>query len=41
MSGFELKSEHTPAGDQPKAIASLLTGIARGDRNLTLLGVTG
>lgn len=41
MSGFQLISEHTPAGDQPKAIASLLAGISRGDRHQTLLGVTG
>ena len=30
-----------PAGDQPRAIAELADGLARGDRYQTLLGVTG
>ena len=30
-----------PAGDQPRAIATLAEGVARGDRYQTLLGVTG
>src|SRR4029450_4483027 len=34
-------SEFEPAGDQPKAIASLSEGIRRGDRYQTLLGITG
>jgi excinuclease ABC subunit B len=34
-------SEFEPAGDQPKAIASLSEGILRGDRYQTLLGITG
>jgi excinuclease ABC subunit B len=34
-------SAFTPAGDQPRAIADLLEGLARGDRYQTLLGVTG
>ncbi len=38
---FDLVSAFTPAGDQPRAIASLLEGLARGDRYQTLLGVTG
>jgi excinuclease ABC subunit B len=38
---FNLKSEYEPAGDQPKAIKSLLDGIKKGDRHQTLLGVTG
>ncbi len=38
---FELKSKFSPAGDQPKAISSLLTGLDDGEAGLTLLGVTG
>lgn len=38
---FRLKSDWPPAGDQPKAITSLVTGLTRGDRFQTLLGVTG
>ena len=38
---FDLESAFTPAGDQPRAIAGLLEGLARGDRYQTLLGVTG
>ncbi|HEX4799294.1 MAG TPA: excinuclease ABC subunit UvrB [Candidatus Paceibacterota bacterium] len=38
---FELSSEKQPAGDQPKAIESLVAGIQRGVRHQTLLGVTG
>jgi len=42
MSGnFLLKSEHAPAGDQPKAIAALIAGLSRGERKQTLLGATG
>ena len=41
MPPFELVSEFAPAGDQPKAIASLAEGIRRGDRAQTLLGITG
>ncbi len=41
MSGFKLVSEFSPAGDQPKAIQSLLSGIGKGNRFQTLLGVTG
>ena len=39
--GFELKSEYTPAGDQPKAIEALVKGLKEGKRDQTLLGVTG
>lgn len=39
--GFELQSEYKPAGDQPKAIASLVSGLEREDHLQTLLGVTG
>ena len=38
---FTLESPHRPAGDQPRAIAELTTGLRRGDRYQTLLGVTG
>ncbi|GMV11658.1 MAG: UvrABC system protein B [Gemmatimonadota bacterium] len=38
---FRLESPFSPAGDQPKAIAELTAGLARGDRFQTLLGVTG
>ncbi|MBR2735084.1 MAG: excinuclease ABC subunit UvrB, partial [Clostridia bacterium] len=38
---FEIKSDYTPTGDQPKAINSIVEGIKKGDREQTLLGVTG
>ncbi len=38
---FELVSNYEPAGDQPEAIEALTEGVIRGDRNQTLLGVTG
>ncbi|HEX6630916.1 MAG TPA: excinuclease ABC subunit UvrB [Gemmatimonadaceae bacterium] len=38
---FDLQAPFAPAGDQPRAIAELTTGLARGDRHQTLLGVTG
>jgi len=38
---FDLVSPFTPAGDQPRAIRELSTGLARDDRYQTLLGVTG
>ena len=38
---FEIASELKPAGDQPQAIAELIEGIARGDKDQVLLGVTG
>ncbi len=41
MTVFKLKSEYTPAGDQPAAIAALLAGLKEGKRDQTLLGVTG
>jgi excinuclease ABC subunit B len=41
MSQFKLTSKYSPAGDQPKAIAGLIEGLNRGDREQTLLGVTG
>ena len=38
---FELVSSYKPSGSQPEAIASLVEGIKRGDKEQTLLGVTG
>ena len=38
---FKLVSPYQPTGDQPQAIAELVEGIERGDREQTLLGVTG
>ncbi len=38
---FEIVSNNKPAGDQPKAIASLVAGLKKGFRDQTLLGVTG
>lgn len=38
---FELTSKYQPAGDQPKAISSLLEGLQDGLASQTLLGVTG
>ncbi|MFZ1258251.1 MAG: excinuclease ABC subunit UvrB [Candidatus Saccharimonas sp.] len=41
MSQFHLHAEYTPTGDQPQAIAQLLEGLKNGEREQTLLGVTG
>ena len=41
MAKFELISGNKPAGDQPKAIKSLVSGLGQGMRDQTLLGVTG
>lgn len=38
---FEISTDKTPAGDQPKAIQSLIEGFDAGLRHQTLLGVTG
>ena len=38
---FRLKSAYQPTGDQPQAIAQLLNGLYDGQREQTLLGVTG
>src|SRR5262245_43179746 len=40
-SPFQLVSPFQPAGDQPQAIAKLVEGYRRGQRQQTLLGVTG
>ena len=41
MDHFKLVSEYKPTGDQPQAIEALVNGIKRGDREQTLMGVTG
>ena len=41
MGIFKLHSPFPPAGDQPEAIASLVSGLEAGKRYQTLLGVTG
>lgn len=41
MARFELVSKYQPTGDQPGAIKKLTDGILRGEREQTLLGVTG
>ncbi|UVE95133.1 excinuclease ABC subunit UvrB [Dietzia sp. B32] len=38
---FEVVSEFTPSGDQPTAIAELTERLARGERDIVLLGATG
>jgi excinuclease ABC subunit B len=38
---FDFQAPFQPAGDQPKAIRELASGLERGDRFQTLLGVTG
>lgn len=38
---FELVSEFSPQGDQPRAIEQLVAGLDRGDKHQVLLGVTG
>ncbi len=39
--GFELMSDYTPQGDQPRAIDELVAGVLEGKRHQTLLGATG
>ena len=41
MPEFELESPFKPTGDQPAAIAGLLTGLEQGHRHQALLGATG
>lgn len=41
MDRFELVSDFAPTGDQPEAIDALVSGIKNGDRDQTLIGVTG
>ena len=38
---LHIKSSYIPAGDQPKAIEALVKGVKAGERDQTLLGVTG
>lgn len=41
MTKFVLKSSYKPTGDQPTAIKQLTEGLVKGDKEQTLLGVTG
>lgn len=41
MTKFKLKTNYQPTGDQPTAIAQLIDGLEKGEREQTLLGVTG
>lgn len=38
---FKIHSDYKPCGDQPEAIEKLAEGVIRGDKEQTLLGVTG
>jgi excinuclease ABC subunit B len=38
---FQLVSDYTPQGDQPRAISELMSGLSAGDKDQVLLGVTG
>mgnify|MGYP001571003739 CR=1 FL=1 len=41
MDKFRLVAPFKPAGDQPKAIVSLVNGLQKGEKHQVLLGVTG
>lgn len=41
MSGFKIKSDYKPDGDQPKAIKALVNGLKQGQKDQMLLGITG
>jgi excinuclease ABC subunit B len=41
MSEFKLVADYVPAGDQPRAIDELVSGVQIGQKHQTLLGVTG
>ncbi len=41
MDRFQLVSDYKPSGDQPKAIEQLVSGLDKGLKEQTLLGVTG
>ncbi len=41
MAKFKLSSDYRPTGDQPAAIGKLVNGLEKGEKNQTLLGVTG
>ena len=38
---FQLAASYKPQGDQPRAIAELISGLAAGEKDQVLLGVTG
>ena len=38
---FQLVTDYTPQGDQPRAISELVSGLAAGEKDQVLLGVTG
>ena len=38
---FQLVTSYKPRGDQPRAIAELMEGLAAGEKHQVLLGVTG
>ena len=41
MPKFKLRADFNPTGDQPQAIAQLVSGLNAGKKHQTLLGVTG
>ena len=41
MDKFKLVSPYKATGDQPEAIEALVRGVLRGDREQSLVGVTG
>src|SRR5579871_96630 len=41
MAKFKLSSDYKPTGDQPAAIAKLVEGLEKDEKNQVLLGVTG
>lgn len=41
MASFKLKSDYRPTGDQPAAIEALVRNLSKGEKEQTLLGVTG
>ncbi len=41
MNKFKLNTQYQPTGDQPAAIAQLVAGLEKNEREQTLLGVTG
>ena len=41
MDAFRLDTSYQPMGDQPQAIGQLIAGLEKGEREQTLLGVTG
>lgn len=41
MSKFKINASYNPSGDQPKAIAQLISGLENGNKSQMLLGITG